>query len=103
MMLGSEVAACMATGVETVVERDAAGERVVDALLRLDRDDRAIAGHRDGPFDGVRADIGTAVAGDDAVAVDLVPYFDQLQRALHFDGAEGATFQHLVTDADARV
>jgi hypothetical protein len=32
-------------GVETVVERDAAGERVVDALLRLDRDDRALAGH----------------------------------------------------------
>ena len=47
MMLGSEAAACMAMGVETVVERDAAGERVVDALLRLDRDDRALAGqHR---------------------------------------------------------
>ena len=90
-------------GVKAVVERDVTGERVVDALLRFDRYDRAPAGHGDGPFDGVGADIGAAVDGDDAVSMDLVPSFDQMQRELHFDGVVRAAFQHLVTDPGSRL
>ncbi len=90
-------------GVEAVVDRDVAGERVVDALLWLDGDDRAPAGHRCGPFDGVHPDIGAAVDGDDTVAMHLPPNFNQLEGELDVDGVDGGGFQQLVTDADRRV
>src|SRR5215813_5560460 len=41
----------------------------VGYLARLAKRDRALAGHRGGPFYGVRADIGAAVDGDNAVAI----------------------------------
>src|ERR1700733_15719998 len=48
------------TGVEAIVDRQIAGKRIVDALLRLDGDDDAPAGHVPGPFDAMHADIGAA-------------------------------------------
>lgn len=86
-------------GVEAVVERDVTGERVVDALLRFNRYDRAPAGHGDGPFDGVGADIGAAVDGDDALAMRLPPPLDQVEGELDVDGVGGGGFQQQLTDA----
>jgi hypothetical protein len=85
-------------GVEAVVERDVTGERVVDALLRFNRYDRAPAGHGDGPFDGVGADIGAAVDGDD-LAMRLPPPLDQVEGELDVDGVGGGGFQQQLTDA----
>ena len=58
-------------GIEAVVDRDIAGQRTVDALLGLERQHDAPAGHVLRPFDGVHADIGAAIDRDDAVAMML--------------------------------
>ena len=92
MMPGSEdTAACIAMALKQLLMRDVAGERVVDALLRFDRYDRAPAGHGDGPFDGVGADIGAAIDGDDALAMQACRRpSDQVEGELDVDGVGGA-------------
>ena len=68
-------------GVEAIVDREIAGERVIDALLRLDGDDHAPAGHVPRPFDGVHADIGAAIDGDDAVAITASAQVQEREQA----------------------
>ena len=68
-------------GVEAIVDRQIAGERIVDALLRLDGDDDAPAGHVLGPFDAVHADIGAAIDGDDPGAVIAVAQIEQVSAS----------------------
>ena len=56
-------------GIEAIVDRDVAGQRIIDALLGLERQHDAPAGHMLGPLDGMDAEIGAAVDRDDAVAI----------------------------------
>src|SRR6185312_14941905 len=90
-------------GVEAVVERDIAGERVIDALLGLDGDDLAPAGHGGRPFQRVYADISAAVDADDAVAVELAPQHQQFHGQFALDGVVRALIEDLEADAGADI
>ena len=89
--------------VEAVVDGDVAGQRIVDALLRLDREHGSPARHHLRPFDGVHADIGAAIDTDDAVAVMLAAQREQVERELDLAGIEARGFQDLEADAIAPV
>ena len=91
MIPGSdEIAACMAMALNAVVDRDISRQRIVDAFLSLDRDDRAPARHRGCPFDGMGPDIGAAVDRHNAISMNAPPRFKQLQRQLDVHRARGA-------------
>ncbi|CCE01876.1 conserved hypothetical protein [Bradyrhizobium sp. STM 3809] len=89
--------------VEAVVDRDVAGESIIDPLLRLDRQHRSPAGHRLGPFDRVHADIGPAIDRHGAVAMVLAAHREHAHRELHLARIEGSRIQDLVADAIASV
>jgi len=59
-------------------------QRIVDALLRLDRNDGTPAGHRGRPLDRVDPDIGAAIDRHHAVAMMAPTQFEQLHRDLDF-------------------
>src|SRR5271169_2635504 len=67
-------------GIEAIVDRDVAGERVIDALWSFERQHHAPAGHVLRPLDSVNAEIGAAVDGDDAVAVILAAQIEDAQH-----------------------
>ena len=84
--------------VEAVVERDIAGQRVEDALLRLDRDHRAPTGHRPRPFQRVHADIGAAVDRDHPVAEMRSPCREQARCDTDLEWFVDGVDQQLVAD-----
>ena len=88
-------------GVEAVVDRDVAGECVVDPLLRLDRDHGAPAGHAFCPFHGVYADVGAAIRRDDAVAEVLASQCEQPHGGGAFLWLVTGILQQEVADAEA--
>lgn len=85
--------------IKTVVDCDIAGERVIDALLRLDCQHRAPSGHRTRPLDRVDADIGAAVDRHDAIAIMPSANSEQIDRKLHFVRVEAGLLQDLEADA----
>lgn len=103
MPCSDEIAACMAIAFEAVVNRDIPGKGVINSLLGFDPNDRAPAGHRRCPLDSVNADIGAAIDGNHAVAVDALACFDQLQREFDLHRIECRRFQQLVADTDAAI
>ena len=86
-------------GVEAVVERDIAGERVIDPLLRLDRDDAAPPGHVARPLDGVNADIGAAIDDPHAVAKQPAALVEEKRAEIDLFRLECGKFQRLRADA----
>ncbi len=90
-------------GVEAVVDRDVAGERIIDPLLGFDRQHRAPSGHELGPFDGVDTDIGAAIDRDDAVTMMLAAKHEQVGHQLDLGGIEAGLFQDLEAHAVAAI
>ena len=89
--------------IEAIVDGDVAGQRVINPLLRLDRDHRAPARHCGRPFDRVHADIGAAVDRDHAVTMVLAPQGQQFERNLDFAGIERGRVEDLKSHAIAAV
>ena len=67
-------------GVEAIVDREIAGQRIVDAFLRFDGDDHAPAGHVLGPLDAMHPDIGAAIDGDQSVAMAAAAQIEKAEQ-----------------------
>ena len=63
----------------------------------------APAGHVFGPFDGVHADIGAAIDGDDAVAVVAAAQIEQHKQQRDFVRIVSGILEQLEADAEAGV
>ena len=88
-------------GVEAIVDRDIAGQRIVDALLGLDRQHGAPGGHVFRPLDGVDPDIGAAIDRHHAVAVALAAQIQRAEQQIDFVGIVVGVLQELEADAVA--
>ena len=88
-------------GVEAIIDRDIAGQRIIDALLCFDGEHRSPTRHCGGPLDGMNTDIGAAIERHDAVAVMLAAKAEQIDRQLDFRRVERGGLEDLKTDAVA--
>lgn len=61
------------SGVEAVVDRDVARQRVVDARLHLERMNLSPAIHMTRPLDGMNPDIGTTIQHHEILFADQSP------------------------------
>jgi hypothetical protein len=82
-------------GIEAVVDRDVARERIINSLLGFDREDPAPSGHVLCPLDRVHTDICAAVDGDNAISVIVTTQIKQLEDHLDFARIMGAALQQL--------
>ena len=83
--------------VEEIVDRNDAGQGVVDSLLCLQGDDRSAPGHSLCPFYGVDPDIAAAVHRHDAIAVILAAHVRQRKNKVDLGSVEGGGLQELIS------
>lgn len=85
--------------IEAVVDRDIAGERIVDAFLGLEREHLAPAVHVLCAFDGLHADVGAAVDHDGSVAIMLPTQIQQFQQNINLGQIVEICLEELKIDA----
>jgi hypothetical protein len=90
------------TGVVAVGECDVPGQRVVDALLRFDREHVAPACHVLRPCDGEHADIRADIQRLHTVTEMLAPQVEQRRRKVDLVGLVTGVFEQLNADAEGR-
>lgn len=85
--------------IEAVVEREIAGQRVVDDLLRLETQHASPTVHVTRPFHGMHADIRAAVYGEYAVTEITTTQREKREHELHFLRIKAGLAEDLMPDA----